>query len=150
MCKVIDFLKKELVVSRVDAENGKDLIEKLAARIERERGLDAGRIVDAVLEREKYGTTGIGNGVAIPHGRIRGIKDIVLLVATTENPVEYGSVDGEGVRLVFMLIVPEGNNLLYLKLLSQISIICNDKSIRSELISAESTEDLIRIIEELD
>lgn len=146
MCRVDNFLDPNLVISDIDVSDRKELINKLAAIIEKYKGLDAKKICDAIWEREQYGTTGIGNGVAIPHGRIKGLKDIILLLATTRTPVDYNSIDGEGVSLVFMLVVPEGNNLVYLKLLSQISIMCNDKSTRTKLISAKTKEDLIHVV----
>jgi len=150
MCRVVKFIDKKLLLTNIKVSDREKLIKRLATVVEKHKGLDASKIVDAIWEREQYGTTGIGNGVAIPHGRIKGIKDIILVLATTERPVDYNSIDGEGVSLVFMLIVPEGNNLVYLKLLSQISVLCNDKSVRTKLIEAETGEEIISIIRSID
>ncbi len=150
MCKITKYLDENLVISGLKCETKEGLITELCNKIENVKGLDSNKIRESIWEREQYGTTGIGSGVAIPHGRIKGIKEIILVVATTESKVDYDSVDGDGVKLVFMLIVPEGNNLVYLKLLSQISIICNDKTIRERLISASSGSELINIIRSID
>lgn len=150
MCKVAKYLDESLVISGLNCETKEDLITVLCDIIHDVKGLDADKIKESIWEREQYGTTGIGSGVAIPHGRIKGIKEIVLVVATTSSKVDYDSVDGDGVKLVFMLIVPEGNNLVYLKLLSQISIICNDKTIRDRLTSASSANELVNVIRSID
>lgn len=150
MCKVINFIDNELIFSNIEVKHRRALIEILSKKVENVKGLDAGSVISAIWEREQYGTTGIGNGVAIPHGRIKGINDIIIVLSTLKTPVDYESIDGEGVKLVFLLIVPEGNNLIYLKLLSQISIICNDKAIRTKLMEANGNEEILSILRSID
>ena len=77
-------------------------------------------------------------------------KDIIIALVTLDEPVDYGSIDGEDVSLVFMLIVPEGNNLVYLKLLSQLSIMCNDKNTRTLLMNASSPDEALEIVRSFD
>jgi len=150
MCRLENYLKKELVICGLKASDKDEAFKKISVEIEKSSGVDSGEIVRLINERESYGTTGIGSGIAIPHARISSSKEIVICIASLDQCVEYGSLDGEDVRLIFMLIVPEGKNLVYLKLLSQISLMCNDKTVRTELLKAESEEEIINIIRSMD
>lgn len=150
MCRLEYYLKKELVICGLKASNKDEALKKISLEIEKSSGVDSGEIVRLIKERESYGTTGIGSGIAIPHARISSSKEIVICVASLDQGIEYGSLDGEDVKLIFMLIVPEGKNLIYLKLLSQISLMCNDKTIRTELLKAEGEEEIINIIRSID
>ena len=106
-------------------------------------------MLKSLLERETYGSTGIGKGVAVPHCRIKGSKNVVIQLISLAEPMPYGSADGEPVRLVFSLIVPEGNNLLYLKLISRISMLCSDEKMRDSLVAAQNPEETIDLISNL-
>ncbi len=150
MCRLENYLKKELVICGLKVSDKDELFSKISVEIEKSSGIDAQEIVTAIKERESYGTTGIGSGIAIPHARIPSAKEIVICIASLDSGVDYGSLDGDNVSLVFMLIVPEGKNLVYLKLLSQISLMCNDKTVRTELLKAESEEEIINIIRSMD
>lgn len=150
MCRLENYLKKELVICGLRACDKDEAFKKISVEIEKSSGVDSGEILRLIKERESYGATGIGSGIAIPHARILSSKEIVICVAGLDQGVEYGSLDGEDVRLIFMLIVPEGKNLVYLKLLSQISLMCNDKTLRTELLKAETKEEIINIIRSID
>ena len=148
MCRITGYLKPPRILCRVEVADRGELVTALAALMERESGISAAAIETAVRERERYGTTAIGNGVAIPHCRIKGARDIVLSLATTARPIDYDASDGAGVELVFLIVVPEGNNLSYLKLLSRISLVCNDRALRQRLIAATGAEEIMNIIKE--
>ena len=135
MCKIGNFLKKELVVCRADIKTKEELFTYIAENIEKNSDVPKGVLLKSITERETYGSTGIGKGVAVPHGRIKGSKNVVIQIISLANPIPYGSSDGEDVRLVFTLAVPEGNNLLYLKLISRISILCSNNDVRERLFS---------------
>ncbi len=147
MCdKISKIVKKEFVLCNTKAKTKEDIITQMAELVASQTDLSSAKIKKAIFEREKYGSTGVGGGIAIPHGRIKGIDDIILAVATTQIPVDYNSVDKEGVNLFFMLLVPEENNLVYLKLLSNISVLCSDKNFINKIFSAKDEEDLTNII----
>ena len=150
MCRLENYLKKELVICGLKASDKDDVFKKISVEIEKSSGVSSDKIISAIKERESYGTTGIGFGIAIPHARISSVKEIVICIAGLDNGIDYGSLDGENVKLIFMLIVPEGKNLVYLKLLSQISLMCNDKTVRTELLKAVSDEEIINIIRSMD
>ncbi len=149
MCRIETYIKKELVHCKVPIKTKEGLFRYLSDIVEEVAGVPSQKVLKSLQERESFGSTGIGNGVAIPHGRIPGCKDVVIHMLTLSGKIPYGSIDKEGVQLVFMLAVPEGNNLLYLKLLSRISIICNDSTVRNSLVNARSQEEMIRIIKEV-
>ncbi len=150
MCNIENYLKKENILCDIDVADKNGLIKKLSGVVKKNYGINSQTVYDIIMERENHGVTGIGNGVAIPHGRIKDLKEIVLVVATLGTPVDYGSLDGEEVRLVFMLLVPEGNNLVYLKLLSQLSIMCNDKNTRFLMMDAETSDKILEVVRNFD
>ncbi|MBP5591095.1 PTS sugar transporter subunit IIA [bacterium] len=149
MCKIGKFLKKELVLCRADIKTKEELFEYIAGNVESRAGISKETVLKSLSERETYGSTGIGKGVAVPHCRIKGSKEVVVQLISLAEPMPYGSSDGENVSLVFTLIVPEGNNLLYLKLISQISVLCSNEKIRSGLIAAQDPEEMINLISNL-
>ena len=149
MCKIRNFLKKELVVCRAGIKTKDELFEYIAGNAEKYAGIPKDSVLKSLTERETYGSTGIGKGVAVPHCRIKGSKEVVVQLISLAEPMPYGSSDGEDVSLVFTLIVPEGNNLLYLKLISQISVLCSNENIRAGLIGAQNPEKMIDLISNL-
>lgn len=102
-----------------------------------------------VLEREKVGTTGIGMGVAIPHARTDAVKDIVLSVALLKNPIDFNSLDGEGIKVVVLVGAPKGGSKKYLELLSMLSRIFRDKKNRDSIIECTTKDCLIEAIAEI-
>ena len=149
MCKIGKFLKKELVVCRAGIKTKEELFEYIAGNAEKYAGIPKDSVFKSLTERETYGSTGIGKGVAVPHCRIKGSKEVIIQLISLAEPMPYGSSDGEDVRLVFTLIVPEGNNLLYLKLISQISVLCSNEKIRTELVEAHDPEKMLNLISNL-
>ena len=149
MCKIGKFLKKELVACHAGIKTKEELFEYIAENVEKNTGIPKDSVLKSLTERETYGSTGIGKGVAVPHCRIKGSKEVIVQLISLAEPMPYGSSDGEDVSLVFTLIVPEGNNLLYLKLISQISVLCSNVRIRAGLIAAKDPEKMIGLISNL-
>ena len=149
MCKIGKFLKKELVACHAGIKTKEELFEYIAGNVEKCAGISKDSVLKSLTERETYGSTGIGKGVAVPHCRIKGSKEVVVQLISLAEPMPYGSSDGEDVSLIFTLIVPEGNNLLYLKLISQISVLCSNARIRAGLIAANDPEKMIGLISNL-
>ena len=149
MCKIGKFLKKELVACHAGIKTKEELFEYIAENVEKNTGIPKDSVLKSLTERETYGSTGIGKGVAVPHCRIKGSKEVIVQLISLAEPMPYGSSDGEDVSLVFTLIVPEGNNLLYLKLISQISVLCSNVRIRAGLIAANDPEKMIGLISNL-
>lgn len=102
-----------------------------------------------ILEREKVGTTGIGMGVAIPHARTDSVKDIILSVALLKHPVDFNSLDGEGINVVVLVGAPKGGSKKYLELLSMLSRIFRDKKNRDSIIECTTKDCLIEALAEI-
>lgn len=146
MCKIANFLKKEFITCRADIKTKEELFAYIAGNAEKYAGIPNDSVFKSLTERETYGSTGIGKGVAVPHCRIKDSKNVVIQIISLASPMPYGSSDGVDVSLVFSLIVPEGNNLLYLKLISRISMLCSDEKMRKSLAEAQNPEKIIGLI----
>ncbi len=150
MCRIADLLNSDRILCGVEVADRDALLSLLAEHAAREAGLAAEAVVAAVKERERFGTTAVGHGVAIPHCRLKGGRDITLVAATLKNPLPYDAPDGEGVRLVFFIVVCEGNNLRYLKVLSRLSVLCNDRGVRDRLMAAPDADAFLAVLKGVD
>ncbi len=129
--------KKEVVAELVNALKEANLVQ------------DAGKAVGVVLEREKLGSTGIGDGVAIPHGKLKGIPNILCAFGRSKEGIDFDAVDGKPVHIFFLLIAPEDSASLHLKMLSRISKILRDPSFRRSLVEFNGADGLYeKVIEE--
>lgn len=116
-----DLISTDGVVSRLSAKSKKQVLQALSAHAAQLTGLPERDIFDTLLQREKLGSTGVGRGVAIPHGKLAGLPQIIGVFARLEQPVEFESVDKEPVDLVFLLLAPESAGADHLKALARIS-----------------------------
>jgi PTS system nitrogen regulatory IIA component len=116
-----DLISPEALIPSLRAKTKKQLLQELAARAARLTGLQERYVFDTLLQRERLGSTGLGEGIAIPHGKFAGLKRIVGIFARLAEPVEFDAVDGEPVDIVFLLLAPEGAGADHLKALARIS-----------------------------
>ncbi|MFA9438946.1 PTS sugar transporter subunit IIA [Uliginosibacterium sp. sgz301328] len=115
----------------------KSVLFELAARLfETEHGLSAKTINNALTQREKLGSTGLGQGIAIPHGRIKGLKESRGAFFRTVEPIGFDAPDGKPVNLIFFMLVPEQANESHLRLLSELAQMFSDRTFRDDLIAA--------------
>ncbi|MBP5435876.1 PTS sugar transporter subunit IIA [bacterium] len=149
MCRVSDYLKENLVFCNVELKSKEELFAFLAKNAGAAGDVPEEKILEHLKGRESYGSTGIGRGVAIPHCRISGSNEVLIQLVSLSEPIDYGSPDGEKVRLVFMLIVPEGNNQLYLRLISKISVVCANRIKRAALFSAKNAAELMNLVQKI-
>lgn len=122
-----DVLTPDRVLGSIRAKSKKQLLQDLCARASESTGLDARRILEAVLQRENLGSTAIGRGIAIPHGRVPGLVRIAALFARLEEPIDFDAPDGEPTDLVFLLLSPEDAGAEHLKALARISRLLRDQ-----------------------
>jgi nitrogen PTS system EIIA component len=118
---VADFIGPEAVIPSLKVKTKKQLLQELAARAERLTGVQERYIFDTLLQRERLGSTGLGEGIAIPHGKLAGLKRIVGIFARLGEPIDFDAVDGDPVDIVFLLLAPEGAGADHLKALAGIS-----------------------------
>lgn len=116
-----DLISPEAVIPSLRAKTKKQLLQELSARAARLTGLQERYVFDTLLQRERLGSTGLGEGIAIPHGKFAGLKRIVGIFARLAEPVDFEAVDGEPVDIVFLLLAPEAAGADHLKALARIS-----------------------------
>jgi PTS system nitrogen regulatory IIA component len=119
--QLADLIGPEAVIPSIKAKTKKQLLQELSARAARLTGLEERYVFDTLLQRERLGSTGLGEGIAIPHGKFAGLKRIVGVFARLAEPVDFEAVDGEKVDIVFLLLAPEGAGADHLKALARIS-----------------------------
>ncbi len=103
-----DLLHQDAIIPALRVNSKKQLLQELAAKASRTTGLSEREIFDVILQRERLGSTGVGNGIAIPHGKLVNIHSIVGIFARLEQPVDFEALDDQPVDLVFLLLAPEG------------------------------------------
>jgi len=149
--KIQDILVKEGSILDLASDTKDAVLEELARAVaEVEPSLNAERLQEVLTDREALQSTGIGEGVAIPHGKISGLDHIVASFARSVKGVDFQSIDGQPTHLFFLLVVPEHSGGQHLKALARISRFFRDADFRQKLISAASLDDVFRSIEEED
>ena len=147
--KITDILSKDSVIADLTSDSKKNLLEELATLASKETGLDSRVILEALVERERLGSTGVGRGVALPHTRLLGLEKIFCAFVRT-NPVDFEAVDGKLVDLVFLLLVPEESGADHLKALSCLSKLLRDETVTAALRKASNVDEIYQIICEND
>ena len=146
--EISDLLAPEAVVPALKAQSKKQLLQELAERAAQLTGLPERRIFDTLIERERLGTTGMGQGIAIPHGRLAGLPKIVGLFARLESAIDYDAVDEQPVDLVFLLLAPEGAGADHLKALARVSRLLRNQQTCEKLRAATKPEVLFALLTE--
>ena len=121
-----DLIQVQAIMPALKANSKKQLLQLLSERAAAITGIAEREIFDTILQRERLGSTGVGNGIAIPHGKLPGVKQITGVFARLEVPVDFESLDDQPVDLVFLLLAPEGAGADHLKALSRIARILRD------------------------
>lgn len=124
------------VVVGLEASSKKRAFEQAGLLFENNHGIGRSTVFDSLFAREKLGSTGLGQGIAIPHGRIKGLKDALGAFIRLSEPVPFDAPDGRPVSLLFVLLVPEQANEHHLQLLSELAQMFSDRSFREQLMSA--------------
>jgi PTS system nitrogen regulatory IIA component len=135
-----DLLAPNAVFPSLKVTNKKQAIQELSARAANLTGHDEREIFETLLRRERLGSTGVGGGVAIPHGKLAKIDRIVGLFARLDTPVDFESLDGEPVDLIFLLIAPEAAGADHLKALARIARLLRDPDIAKKLRAARDDQ----------
>lgn len=147
--KVHELLDIKYILTEFKSENKNDVINELVDLLNGDsRILDLEEVRKCVFEREEKMSTGVGKGFAIPHGKTNSITDIIAAFGKSERPIEYNSLDGEPVHLVFLLVGKETLLAKHIKLLSRISRLMNNEEFRKKLIEAESKESILKIFQD--
>jgi PTS system nitrogen regulatory IIA component len=149
--KIMDILVKDAVILSLGVRSKREVLAEMAAALAKvEPQIDAGRLLAVLLEREALQSTGIGEGVAIPHGKLPGLDRLVASFARSPEGVDFESIDGQPTHHFFLLVVPEHSGGQYLKALARISRFFRDAAFRQQLAEAETLQDVIGSIEQED
>ena len=140
-----DLIAPEAVIPSLKVKSKKQLLTELSAHAARVAGLPERDIFDVLLQRERLGSTGLGQGVAIPHGKMAGLKRIVGVFARLPEPVDFDAVDGRPVDIVFLLLAPEGAGADHLKALARIARVLRDEK-TAELLRSARDESALRAL----
>ncbi|CAB1370941.1 PTS IIA-like nitrogen regulatory protein PtsN [Denitratisoma oestradiolicum] len=136
MNQIAKTLPVDNILVDLDASSKKRVFEQAGLLFENRHGIARATVYDALFAREKLGSTGLGQGVAIPHGRIKGIKEAVGAFLRLAMPVPFDSPDGQPVGLLFVLLVPEAATERHLQLLSELAQMFSDRAFREALAAA--------------
>ena len=149
--KIMEILVKESVILDLGVRTKREVLAEMSASLAKvEPQIEAGRLLDVLMEREALQSTGIGEGVAIPHGKLPGLQRLVASFARSRAGIDFESIDGQPTHHFFLLVVPEHSGGQYLKALARISRFFRDPVFRQNLAEGEALEDVIRAIEEED
>ena len=144
-----ELLSAERVKVPLGSRTKSDVLQELVELVTRERNdCDTASILSSVREREQVLSTGVGGGVAIPHGKTPHIDQLVLAAGVSPEPIDFDALDGKPVRLFFLLVGPESASGAHVKALSRISRLLRRESLRMDLLAARSGEDFLRMIRE--
>ena len=134
------------IVLDLDVTSKKRLFEQAGLLVENNHSLARAQVFDSLFAREKLGSTGLGQGVAIPHGRVKGLKQAVGALVRMKAPIPFDAPDGQGVSLIFLLMVPERATDQHLQILSELAEMFSDKPFRELLLHAEAAIDIHALI----
>ncbi|HTY67417.1 MAG TPA: PTS IIA-like nitrogen regulatory protein PtsN [Alphaproteobacteria bacterium] len=145
---IADLLDPRAVVPSLRAANKKQLLQEIARRAAEITGEPERAIFDVLLERERLGTTGVGSGIAIPHGKLPGLKRLYGLFARLETPIDFEAIDEQPVDLIFLLLAPGSAGADHLKALARISRLLRDRTVCEKLRGSDKAEALYALLTE--
>ncbi|MGD9044897.1 MAG: PTS sugar transporter subunit IIA [Desulfobacterales bacterium] len=148
--KILDVLQKEAILDDLKAQNKKGILEELVAPLAQSTGKDHRDLVGVLMDRERLGSTGIGGGIGIPHGKIKDLESLVLGFGLSRKGVDFEAIDSKPTHIFFLLITPENSTGLHLKLLARISRILKNDPFKERLQNATDREEIFEIIKEED
>lgn len=143
-----DFLSADGIVPSLKVSSKKQALQELAAIAAKQTGLDPRQVFETLLQRERLGSTGLGQGIAIPHGKMAGLDQLRTVFARLSQPIEFDSVDDQPVDLIFLLLAPESAGADHLKALARISRLLRDPAIVAKLRGSDSAAALYSILTE--
>lgn len=145
---IADLITPAAVISNLRAASKKQALQDLAKKAAEVTGLHERAIFDVLLERERLGTTGVGNGIAIPHGKLATLDRLYGVFARLERPINFESIDEQPVDLIFLLLAPESAGADHLKALARVSRLLRDKGVCEKLRGTDKADALYALLTE--
>ena len=144
--KILDSLKEEAIISELNATDKKGVLEQLTNALAKASGVNQEEIVRVLLERERLGSTGIGGGIAIPHGKSKSLNSLLVGFGRSFEGVDFEAIDGKPAHLFFLLMAPEDSTAAHLRMLARISRLLKDSTFRQRLMTAGDQRELYMVI----
>ncbi len=149
--KIVDILNKDCIIPELRSKTKKEVLEELTgALVNCKANLNKEVLVEVLLERERLGSTGIGDGIAIPHGKIQDLDELILSFGRSSQGIDFDSMDGRPTHLFFLLIAPENSAGIHLRALAKISRLLKSAHFRQRLLAAGTIEEIFQVIQEED
>jgi len=148
--KILDVLDKEAIIVNMKARDKKGALDELVAPVAVATGVGREQLVKVLLERERLGSTGIGGGIGIPHGKLRNLERLILGFGLSHQGVDFESIDGRPTYLFFLLLTPENSAGIHLQLLARISRLLKNENVKTKLMQSQTSEDILAAISEED
>ena len=148
--KISQLLDKSAIIADLKATDKPGVLQELADAVSKNTKASEQQISEVLMGREDLGSTGIGGGIAIPHGKLDLVEDIIVGFGLSINGVEYDSLDGKPVHIFFVLLTPENSTGGHLKVLAQISKMLKMDQFKSNLMASKSIDDIYHIIKAQD
>lgn len=144
--KILDTLKKDAITAELNATDKKEVLEELTAPLAEASGVDHEEMVRVLLERERLGSTGIGGGIAIPHGKLKSLESLLMGFGRSRKGVDFEAMDGKPAHLFFLLLAPEDSTGAHLKMLARISRLLKNIVFKERLMNAADWRELYTVI----
>lgn len=149
--RINGLLQLEDIIPELSSDTKELVLDELAAKVaQRHSNFDRAELLKILLERERLGSTGIGDGIAIPHGKLRRLAKPVLAFGRSLKGIDFDALDGRKVQLFFLLLAPEDAVGVHLKMLARISRILKDPGVRKDLLAAQDAAAIFEVIREQD
>ncbi|MBR9982573.1 MAG: PTS sugar transporter subunit IIA [Desulfatitalea sp.] len=148
--KILEALSTDTINVDLNARDKKGILDELVAPVARMTGVPHEELVRVLLERERLGSTGIGGGIGIPHGKLKALPSLVVGFGLSRRGVAFESMDGRPTHLFFLLLTPENEAGLHLKLLARISRLLKNDEFKTQLMQAGTPEEVVDLIREKD
>ncbi len=147
--RITDVLDAEAVIPSLEAREKSAVLEEIVTRLSSHFGFeDSRRLLEVVHARERICSTAIGEGVAIPHGKLPGLERVYIAFARSREGVDFDAQDGTPTHLFFLLVAPEGSTSEHLSALARVSRLVKDASLREDLMQVQTAEEVVNLIEE--
>ena len=150
LMKILDVLPKEAIIANLKAKDKKGILEELVMPITQTKSLNREDLVRVLMERERLGSTGIGGGIGIPHGKLKELDALALGFGLSRRGVDFESMDGRPTHIFFLLLTPENSTGLHLKVLARISKILKHEPFKERLLNAADSDEIYAIIQDED
>ena len=148
--KILDYITADTILTNLQATDKKGVIDELTEPVAALTGLEQRNIARVLIERERLGSTGIGDGIAIPHGKINGIESLVLGFGLSGKGVNFDALDGKPAFIFFLLLSADNSTGLHLRVLARISKLLRDQDFKEKLKRANSAQQVMDVLSEVD